>query len=52
MRQTVHSRWDGYKDLNDDVCIAADPKFYLLGSKKDWHCGRALTFRLQTEGRQ
>jgi hypothetical protein len=38
----------GYEDLNDAVRVSADPTFRLLGSKKNWDRGGALTSRLQS----
>ncbi len=35
----------GYEDLNDAVRVSADPTFRLLGSKKNWDRGAALTSR-------
>jgi hypothetical protein len=48
VRQSVYSRLAGYEDLNDAVRVSADPTFCLLGSKKNWDRGGALTSRLQT----
>lgn len=48
LRQSVYSRLAGYQDLNDAVQVSADPTFRLLGSKKNWDRGGALTSRLQT----
>jgi len=48
VRQSVYSRLAGYEDLNDAVRVSADPTFRLLGSKKNWDRGGALTSRLQT----
>jgi hypothetical protein len=48
VRQSVCSRLAGYEDLNDAVRVSADPTFRLLGSKKNWHRGGALTSRLQS----
>ena len=47
VRQSVYSRLAGYEDLNDAVRVSADPTFRLLGSKKNWDRGAALTSRLQ-----
>ena len=38
----------GYEDLNDAVRVSADPTFRLIGSKKNWDRGAALTSRLQS----
>ncbi len=43
LRQSVYSRLAGYEDLNDAVRVSADPTFRLLGSKKNWDRGGALT---------
>jgi hypothetical protein len=48
VRQSIYSRLAGYEDLNDAVRVSADPTFRLLGSKKNWDRGGALTSRLQT----
>ena len=48
VRQSVYSRLAGYQDLNDAVPVSADPTFRLLGSKKNWDRGGALTSRLQS----
>ena len=48
LRQSVYSRLAGYEDLNDAVRVSADPTFRLLGSKKNWDRGGALTSRLQS----
>ena len=48
VRQSVYSRLAGYQDLNDAVRVSADPTFRLLGSKKNWDRGGALTSRLQS----
>ena len=43
LRQSVYSRLAGYEDLNDSVRVSADPTFRLIGSKKNWARGGALT---------
>ena len=48
VRQSVCSRLAGDEDLNDAVRVSADPTFRLLGSKKNWDRGAALTSRLQS----
>ena len=48
LRQSVYSRLAGYEDLNDAVRVSADPTFRLLGSKKNWNRGGALTSRLHS----
>jgi hypothetical protein len=48
VRQSIYSRLAGYEDLNDAVRVSADPTFRLIGSKKNWDRGAALTSRLQT----
>lgn len=50
LRQSVYSRLAGHEDLNDAVRVCADPTFRLIGSKKNWDRGGALTSRLQSEG--
>ena len=47
LRQSVYSRLAGYEDLNDAARLSQDPTFRLIGSKKIWERGAALTFRLQ-----
>ena len=48
LRQSVYSRLAGYEDLNDAVRVSADPTFRLIGSKKNWDRGGALTLRLES----
>lgn len=48
LRQSVYSRLAGYEDLNDAARLAQDPTFRLIGSKKIWERGAALTSRLQS----
>ena len=48
VRQSVYSRLAGYEDLNDAARVSADPTFRLIGSKKNWDRGGALTSRLQS----
>ncbi len=48
VRQSVCSRLVGDEDLNDAVRVSADPTFRLLGPKKNWDRGAALTSRLQS----
>jgi hypothetical protein len=48
LRQSVYSRLAGYEDLNDAEQLSHDPTFRLIGSKKIWDRGGALTSRLQT----
>ena len=48
LRQSVYSRLAGYEDLSDAVRVSADPTFRLIGSKKNWDRGGALTSRLQS----
>ena len=43
LRQSVYSRLAGYEDLNDAARVSADPTFRLIGSKKNWNRGAALT---------
>jgi len=47
VRQSVYSRLAGYEDLNDAARLSQDPTFRLIGSKKIWERGAALTSRLQ-----
>ena len=46
LRQSVYSRLAGYEDLNDAVRVSADPTFRLIGTKKNWDRGAALTSTL------
>ena len=48
LRQSVYSRLAGYEDLNDAVRVSADPTLRLIGSKKNWDRGGALTSRRQS----
>ena len=45
-RQSAYSRLAGYEDLNDATRRASDPTFRLMGSKKVWERGVALTSTL------
>jgi hypothetical protein len=38
----------GYEDVNDAERLSQDPTFRLIGSKKIWERGAALTSRLQS----
>ncbi len=46
--QSIYSRLAGYEDLNDAERLSPDPTFRLMGSKRIWDRGAALTSRLQT----
>ena len=48
LRRSVYSRLAGYEDLNDAARVSADPTFRLIGSKKNWDRGGALTSRRQS----
>src|SRR5271167_2129262 len=48
LRQSVYSRLASYEDLNDAARLAQDPTFRLIGSRKIWERGAALTSRLQS----
>jgi hypothetical protein len=48
LRQSVYSRLAGYEDVNDAERLSQDPAFRLIGSKKVWERGAALTSRLQS----
>jgi hypothetical protein len=53
VRQSIYSRLAGYEDVNDAVRLSQDPTFRLIGSRKIWERGAALTLRLlsfETEG--
>jgi Transposase DDE domain group 1 len=48
LRQSVYSRLAGYEDLNDAERLSQDPTFRLIGTRKIWERGAALTSRLQS----
>ena len=48
LRQSIYSRLAGYADVNDDARLAQDPTFRLIGSRKIWQRGAALTSRVQS----
>ena len=48
LRQSVYSRLASYEHLNNAVRVSADPTFRLIGSKKIWDRGAALTSRLHS----
>ena len=48
LRQSIYSRLAGYADVNDGARLAQDPTFRLIGSRKIWERGAALTSRLQS----
>ncbi len=48
LRQSVYSRLAGYEDVNDAERPSQDPAFRLIGSRKIWERGAALTSRLQS----
>jgi len=48
LRQSVYSRLAGYENVNDAERLSQDPTFRLIGSKKTWERGAALTSRLQS----
>ena len=48
LRQSVYRRLAGYEDLNDKARLSQDPTFRLIGSRKIWERGAALTSRLQS----
>ena len=50
LRQSIYSRLAGYEDLNDAERLSQDPAFRLIGSRKIWERGAALTSRLQSFG--
>ena len=43
LRQSVYSRLAGYEDVNDAERLSQDPRFRLIGSKKSWDRGAALS---------
>src|SRR5216684_962292 len=48
LRQSIYSRLAGYEDVNDAQRLSQDPTFRLIGSRKIWERGAALTSRLQS----
>src|SRR5271169_210907 len=48
LRQSIYSRLAGYADVNDAERLSQDPTFRLIGSRKIWERGAALTSRLQS----
>jgi hypothetical protein len=48
LRQSVYSRLAGYEDLNNAARLSQDPTFRLIGPRKIWERGAALTSRLQS----
>jgi hypothetical protein len=48
LRQSMYSRLAGYEDVNDAERLSQDPTFRLIGSRKIWERGAALTSRLQS----
>jgi hypothetical protein len=48
LRQSNYSRLAGYEDVNDAERLSQDPTFRLIGSRKIWERGAALTSRLQS----
>ncbi len=48
VRQSVYSRLAGYEDVNDAKRLSQDPAFRLIGSRRIWERGAALTSRLQS----
>jgi Transposase DDE domain group 1 len=48
LRGSIYSRLAGYEDVNDAARLSQDPTFRLIGSRKIWERGAALTSRLQS----
>src|SRR5216684_5454314 len=48
LRQSIYSGLAGYEDVNDAERFSQDPTFRLIGSRKIWERGAALTSRLQS----
>jgi hypothetical protein len=48
LRQSIYRRLAGYEDVNDAERLYQDPTFRLIGSRKIWERGAALTSRLQS----
>jgi Transposase DDE domain group 1 len=48
VQQSVYSRLAGYDDVNDAARLSQDPAFRLIGSRKIWERGAALTSRLHS----
>src|SRR6202047_530941 len=47
LRQSIYSRLAGYEDVNDAARLSQDPTFRLIGTRRIWERGAALTSRLQ-----
>jgi Transposase DDE domain group 1 len=43
LRQSIYGRLAGYEDVNDAARLAQDPTFRLIGSRKIWEHGAALS---------
>jgi hypothetical protein len=43
LRQSIYGRLAGYADVNDAQRLSQDPTFRLIGSRKIWERGAALT---------
>src|SRR6202047_1121229 len=51
LRQSIYSRLAGYEDdVNDAARLSQDPTFRLIGSRKIWERGAALTSRFPAVG--
>src|SRR6202022_274991 len=48
LRQSIYSRLAGYEDVNDAARLSRDPTFRIIGSRKIWERGAALTSCLQS----
>jgi hypothetical protein len=48
LRQSIYSRLAGYEGVNDAARLSQDPTFRLIGARKIWERGAALTSRLQS----
>src|SRR6202162_289166 len=48
LRQSIYSRLAGYEDVNDAARLSQDPTFRLIGTRRIWERGAALTSRLQS----
>ncbi len=48
LRQSIYSCLAGYADVDDAERLSQDPTFRLIGSRKIWERGAALTSRLQS----
>jgi hypothetical protein len=46
--RSIYSRLAGYEDVSDAARLSQAPTFRMIGSRKIWQRGAALTSRLQS----